>query len=159
LPEYLEEPLVRTYSPKPSDIDRAWHVVDADGLVLGRMCAEVARVLRGKHNPRFAPHFDMGDHVVIVNAAKVVMTSDKAGKKLYYRHSGHPGSLTSRTYAELLATRPEETVRRAVRGMLPKGPLGRRTLKKLKVYAGPAHPHTAQDPQPLPLEGARSRPA
>jgi large subunit ribosomal protein L13 len=159
LPEFLEEPLVRTYSPKPGDIDRAWHVVDADGLVLGRMCAEVARVLRGKHNPRFAPHFDMGDHVVIVNAAKVVMTSDKAGKKLYYRHSGHPGSLTSRTYAELLATRPEETVRRAVRGMLPKGPLGRRTLKKLKVYAGPVHPHTAQDPQPLPLEGARSRPA
>jgi large subunit ribosomal protein L13 len=150
---------VRTYSPKPSDIDRAWHVVDADGLVLGRMCAEVARVLRGKHNPRFAPHFDMGDHVVIVNAAKVVMTSDKAGKKRYYRHSGHPGSLTSRTYAELLATRPEETVRRAVRGMLPKGPLGRRTLKKLKVYAGPVHPHTAQDPHPLPLEGARSRPA
>ena len=93
------------------------------------------------------------------NAAKVVMTSDKAEKKLYYRHSGHPGSLTSRTYAELLATRPEETVRRAVRGMLPKGPLGRRTLKKLKVYAGPDHPHTAQDPQPLPLEGARSRPA
>jgi large subunit ribosomal protein L13 len=148
---------VRTYSPKPSDIDRAWHVVDADGLVLGRMCAEVARVLRGKHNPLFAPHLDMGDHVVIVNAAKVVMTSDKAGKKLYYRHSGHPGSLTSRTYAELLATRPEETVRRAVRGMLPKGPLGRRTLKKLKVYAGPDHPHAAQQPRPLELESARRR--
>ena len=146
---------MRTYSPKPSDIDRAWHVVDADGLVLGRMCAEVARILRGKHKPLFAPHFDMGDHVVIVNAAKVVMTSDKAGKKLYYRHSGHPGSLTSRTYAELLATRPEETVRRAVRGMLPKGPLGRRTLKKLKVYAGPAHPHAAQQPQPLDLADAR----
>jgi large subunit ribosomal protein L13 len=159
LPESLEETPLRTYSPKPSDVVRAWHVVDADGLVLGRMCAEVARVLRGKHKPLFAPHVDMGDHVVIVNAAKVVMTSDKAGKKHYYRHSGYPGSLTSRTYAELLATRPEETVRRAVRGMLPKGPLGRRTLKKLKVYAGPAHPHTAQDPQPLPLAGARAHPA
>jgi large subunit ribosomal protein L13 len=159
LSESWKKPPLRTYSPKPGDVDRAWHVVDADRLVLGRMCAEVARVLRGKHKPQFAPHVDMGDHVVIVNAAKVVMTSDKADKKLYYRHSGHPGSLTSRTYAELLATRPEETVRRAVRGMLPKGPLGRRTLKKLKVYAGPAHPHTAQDPQPLPLEGARARTA
>ncbi|HWC38838.1 MAG TPA: 50S ribosomal protein L13 [Acidimicrobiales bacterium] len=150
---------MRTFSPTPADVDRAWYVVDADGLVLGRMCSEVARVLRGKHKPTFAPHFDMGDHVVVVNAAKVVMTSDKADKKLYYRHSGYPGSLTSRTYAELLATRPEETVRRAVRGMLPKGPLGRRTLRKLKVYAGPDHPHAAQDPQPLPLEDARSRPA
>ena len=155
----LKELSVRTFSPKPSDVDRAWYVVDADGLVLGRMCSEVARVLRGKHKPVFAPHVDMGDHVIVVNAAKVVMTADKADKKLYYRHSGYPGSLTSRTYAELLATRPEETVRRAVRGMLPKGPLGRRTLKKLKVYAGPEHPHTAQDPQPLPLEDARSHPA
>ena len=150
---------MRTYSPKPTDIQRDWYVVDAEGLVLGRMCAEVARLLRGKHKPTFAPHVDTGDHVIVVNAAKVVMTSDKADKKLYYRHSGYPGALKSRSYADLLATRPEETVRRAVRGMLPKGPLGRRTLKKLKVYAGPAHPHAAQDPQPLPLESARPLPS
>jgi large subunit ribosomal protein L13 len=150
---------VRTYSPKPTDVDRAWYVVDAEGLVLGRMCTEVARVLRGKHKPVFAPHVDMGDHVVVVNAAKVVMSSDKAEKKLYYRHSGYPGSLKSRTYAELLASRPEEAVRRAVRGMLPKGPLGRQTLRKLKVYAGPEHPHAAQHPQPLLLDAARFNPA
>jgi large subunit ribosomal protein L13 len=150
---------VRTYSPKPTDVQRDWYVVDAEGLVLGRMSAEVARLLRGKHKPMFAPHLDTGDHVIVVNAAKVVMTSDKADKKLYYRHSGYPGALKSRSYAELLATRPEETVRRAVRGMLPKGPLGRRTLKKLKVYAGPTHPHAAQDPQPLPLESARPLPS
>jgi large subunit ribosomal protein L13 len=150
---------VRTYSPKPTDVDRAWYVVDAEGLVLGRMCTEVARVLRGKHKPVFAPHADMGDHVIVVNAARVVMSSDKAEKKLYYRHSGYPGSLKSRTYADLLAIRPEEVVRRAIRGMLPKGPLGRRTLRKLKVYAGAEHPHSAQHPQPLPLDAARFNPA
>jgi large subunit ribosomal protein L13 len=146
---------VRTFSPKPSDIQRAWHVVDADGLVLGRLATEVARVLRGKHKPIFAPHVDTGDHVIVVNADKVVLTSDKAEKKLAYRHSGYPGGLTSRTYRQLLDTKPEEVVRRSVRGMLPKGPLGRKQLKKLKVYAGPAHPHSAQQPQPLSLEQAR----
>jgi large subunit ribosomal protein L13 len=146
---------VRTYSPKPADVQRAGHVVDAEGLVLGRLATEVARLLRGKHKPIFAPHIDTGDHVVIVNAAKVVLTSDKADKKLAYRHSGYPGGLKHRTYGELLATRPEEVLRRAVRGMLPKGPLGRRQLKKLKVYAGPAHPHAAQQPQPLEIAGAR----
>ena len=148
---------MRTFSPKPSDIQRAWHVVDADGLVLGRLASEVARVLRGKHKPVFAPHLDTGDHVVVVNAAKVVLTSDKAEKKLAYRHSGFPGGLKHRSYADLLARRPEEVVRGAVRGMLPKGPLGRQQLKKLKVYAGPAHPHEAQQPQPLDLARARAR--
>src|SRR4051812_43987509 len=151
-PARQREAPVRTYSPKPSDIQRAWHVVDADGLVLGRLATEVARVLRGKHKPIFAPHVDTGDHVIVVNADKIVLTSDKAEKKLAYRHSGYPGGLRSRTYRELLDTRPEEVVRRSVRGMLPKGPLGRQQLKKLKVYAGPAHPHAAQQPKPLSIE-------
>jgi len=149
---------VRTFSPKPSDIQRAWHVVDADGLVLGRLATEVARVLRGKHKPIFAPHLDTGDHVIVVNAAKIVLTADKAGKKVAYRHSGYPGGLRSRTYADLLERKPEEVVRRAVKGMLPKGPLGRQQLRKMKIYAGPDHPHAAQQPQPLELPAAR-RPA
>ena len=150
---------MRTYSPKPSDIHRAWHVVDADGLVLGRLASEVARLLRGKHKPTFAPHVDTGDHVIVVNAAQVVMTSDKASSKMAYRHSGYPGGLRSRSYADLLATRPEEVVRMAVRGMLPKGSLGRRMLRKLKVYAGPEHPHGAQGPSPLLLPAARANPS
>ena len=146
---------MRTYSPKASDIQRAWHVVDADGLVLGRMASEIARILRGKHKPVFAPNVDTGDHVIVVNAAKTVLTSDKGDKQIIYRHSGYPGGLKQRTYGELLATKPEEGVRRAVRGMLPKGPLGRRMLKKLKIYAGPTHPHDAQRPTPLSIEHAR----
>ena len=146
---------MRTFSPKASDIQRAWHVVDADGLVLGRMASEVARVLRGKHKPIFAPHVDTGDHVIIVNATKVVLTSDKSEKRLVYRHSGYPGGLKKRTYGDLLAAKPEDAIRRSVRGMLPKGPLGRRMLKKLKVYAGPAHPHAAQQPRPFTIEHAR----
>ena len=146
---------MRTYSPKAPDIQRAWHVVDADGLVLGRMASEIARILRGKHKPVFAPNVDTGDHVIVVNAAKVVLTSNKGDKQIIYRHSGYPGGLKQRTYGELLATKPEEGVRRAVRGMLPKGPLGRRMLKKLKIYAGPAHPHEAQQPKPLSIEHAR----
>jgi large subunit ribosomal protein L13 len=146
---------VATYSPKPTDIQRAWHVVDADGLVLGRLSTEVARVLRGKHKPIFAPHMDTGDHVIIVNASKVVLTSDKAGKKLAYRHSGYPGGLKQTTYTDLLASRPEEAVRKAIKGMLPKGPLGRQMLRKLKVYAGPTHPHSAQQPRSLDIAGAR----
>ncbi|MGH9102506.1 MAG: 50S ribosomal protein L13 [Acidimicrobiales bacterium] len=146
---------MRTYTPKASEITRAWHVIDADGLVLGRLCTEVASLLRGKHKPTFAPHLDTGDHVVVVNAAKVVMSAGKADKKLAYRHSGYPGGLTSRSYADLLARRPQELVRRSVKGMLPKGPLGRHMLRKLKVYAGPTHPHAAQTPQPHELPGAR----
>ncbi|MGH9281935.1 MAG: 50S ribosomal protein L13 [Acidimicrobiales bacterium] len=146
---------MRTFSPKPADIQRAWHVVDAEGLVLGRLSTEVARILRGKHKPIYAPHVDTGDHVIVVNAAKVVMTADKASKQLAYRHSGYPGGLRSLSYEVLLATRPEEVVRRAVKGMLPKGRLGRQMLKKLKVHAGPTHPHSAQKPQPLEVAGAR----
>ena len=144
-----------TFSPKPSDITRSWHVVDAEDLVLGRLATEVARLLRGKHKPIYAPHLDTGDHVIVVNAAKVVMSAGKAEKQMVYRHSGYPGGLRAQTYAELLASRPDEAVRRAVRGMLPKGTLGRQTLRKLKVYAGPAHPHAAQKPQPFDLSAAR----
>ena len=148
-----------TFSPKPSDIHRAWHVVDADGLVLGRMATEVARVLRGKHKPIFAPHMDTGDHVVIVNAAKVVLTSDKAEKKDYIRHSGYPGGIRRQNYGDMLATKPEEVVRRTIKGMLPKGALGSQMLRKLKVYSGPDHPHSAQQPAPLDLSDARYVPA
>ena len=144
-----------TFSPKPSDITRSWHLVDAEDLILGRLASETARLLRGKHKPIFAPHMDTGDHVIVVNAAKVVMTAGKAEKLRVYRHSGYPGGLRSQSYAELLAQRPEEAVRRAVRGMLPKGTLGRQMLGKLKVYAGPTHPHAAQKPEPLHLSAAR----
>jgi large subunit ribosomal protein L13 len=136
-------------------VQRAWHVVDADGLVLGRLSTEVARILRGKHKPIFAPHLDTGDHVIVVNAAKIVLTADKASKKLAYHHSGYPGGLRATKYVDLLAAKPEEAVRKAVKGMLPKGPLGRAMLKKLKIYAGPNHPHAAQAPQELLVEGAR----
>ncbi|MFN0092643.1 MAG: 50S ribosomal protein L13 [Acidimicrobiales bacterium] len=146
-----------TYTPKASDIQRSWYVVDAEDLVLGRMATEVARVLRGKHKPMFAPHADTGDHVIIVNAAKVVLTSGKAQSKLLHRHSGYPGGLKTRTYAEQLAERPADAVRHTIRGMLPKNRLGRQMLRKLKVYAGPVHPHTAQQPQPLELARARAR--
>jgi len=144
-----------TFTPKPEEIKRSWHLIDAEGLVLGRLCTEVASLLRGKHKPIYAPHLDTGDHVVVVNAAKVTMTAGKAEKVRVYRHSGYPGGLRSRTYGDLLATQPEEAVRSAVRGMLPKGSLGRKMLTKLKVYAGPTHPHAAQNPQPHQLPGAR----
>ena len=140
-----------THSTKPSDVTRAWHVVDADGLVLGRLSTEVARLLRGKHKPIFAPHLDTGDHVIIVNAARVTMTADKAEKSFHHQHSGYPGGLRSTSYRHLLDTRPEEVVRRSIKGMLPKGPLGRQMLRKLKVYAGPAHPHQAQKATPYEI--------
>ena len=147
--------LVRTFSPKVSEIQRTWYVVDADGLVLGRLASSVAAILRGKHRPYFAPHVDTGDHVIIVNADKIIMTSDKAAAKLAYRHSGYPGGLRSTTYAELLAEKPAEMIRRSVRGMLPKNTLGRQMLGKLQVYAGPDHPHSAQKPETLELPQAR----
>jgi len=146
---------VRTFSPKSSDIVREWHTIDADGLVLGRLATEVATLLRGKHKPIFAPHVDTGDHVIVVNAAKVVLSANKSEDKMAFRHSGYPGGLKATSVAILLATKPEEVVRRAVAGMLPKGALGRRMLTKLKVYAGPDHPHAAQAPKPRPLERAR----
>jgi len=147
---------VRTFSPKSTDIVREWHTIDADGVVLGRLATEVASVLRGKHKAIFAPHVDTGDHVIVVNAAKVVLTSGKAEHKLSYHHSGYPGGLRAVTYASLLETKPEEVVRKAVRGMLPKGTLGNQMLSKLKVYAGPDHPHAAQMPKPRSISRARS---
>jgi large subunit ribosomal protein L13 len=146
---------VSTFSPKPGDITRAWHVVDAEGLVLGRLATEIATILRGKHKPIYAPHMDTGDHVIVINAAKIVLTSGKAEKKIIYRHSGYPGGLKEQTFQHLLETKPTDAVRRAVRGMLPKGALGRQMLKKLKIHAGPTHPHAAQQPQTLLVERAR----
>lgn len=146
---------MRTYSPKASEITRKWWVIDAEGLVLGRLSTEAARLLRGKHKPTFAPHMDMGDHVIIINAEKVVLTANKADQKMVYRHSGYPGGLKSRTFAEAQALKPEESVRRAVRGMIPKNRLGRQMLTKLKVYAGPNHPHSAQMPEALDIAAAR----
>jgi large subunit ribosomal protein L13 len=148
---------VRTFSPRPVDINRTWHVVDADGMVLGRLATRVATILRGKHKAIFAPHVDTGDHVIVINAAKVVMSAGKADKKFVYRHSGYPGGLKAASYADLLVTRPEDVVRRTVRGMLPRNRLGRQQLSKLKVYAGPEHPHEAQQPQVLEIPGARAR--
>jgi large subunit ribosomal protein L13 len=146
---------VRTYSPKASEITRKWYVIDAEDLVLGRLSTEAARILRGKHKPTFAPHLDTGDHVIVINAEKVVLTADKAEKKVVYRHSGYPGGLKARTFAGAHAAKPEESVRRAVRGMLPKNRLGRQMLTKLKVYAGPNNPHSAQKPEPLEIAAAR----
>ncbi|MEL6891570.1 MAG: 50S ribosomal protein L13 [Actinomycetota bacterium] len=146
-----------TYSPKASEITRDWHVVDAEGMVLGRLCTEVARILRGKHKAIYTPHIDTGDHVVIINADKVVMTSGKAERTMKYRHSGYPGGIKSESYAKLHARKPADAVRQSVRGMLPKGPLGRQQLTKLKVYAGPDHPHGAQQPSPLTFDHAKAR--
>ncbi len=143
---------MKTYTPKASEITREWYVVDAEGMIVGRLATEVARVLRGKHKPIFAPHIDTGDHVIIVNADKVVMSgAGKAEAKRVYRHSGYPGGIKSASYAELLDRKPAEAVRQTVRGMLPKGRLGRQQIKKLKVYAGPDHPHAAQKPEPMTL--------
>jgi large subunit ribosomal protein L13 len=146
---------LRTYSPKPDDITRAWHIVDADGLVLGRLATEVAAVLRGKHKPTFAPHVDTGDHVIVINADKVVLTSGKADLKMAYRHSGYPGGLTATSYADLMVDRADDVVRNAIRGMLPKNRLGRQMATKLRVYRGEEHPHTAQSPIPMEIPGAR----
>ncbi len=146
-----------TYSPKASEITRAWHVIDAEGMVLGRLCTEAARLLRGKHKPIFAPHMDTGDHVVIVNADKVVLTSGKAEREMVYRYSGYPGGLKSESYQHLLDRKPAEALRLSIAGMLPKGPLGRQMITKLKVYAGPDHPHAAQNPTPVVLKKAAAR--
>ena len=140
----------KTYSPKPSDIDRAWHVVDATNLPLGRLASEVAQILRGKHKPIYAPHMDTGDYVVIVNADKIRVTGNKFKDKLYYRHSGFPGGLKTTNFEKLQQQSPELILERAIKGMLPKGPLGRAMFRKLKVYAGPEHNHAAQ--QPIALE-------
>jgi large subunit ribosomal protein L13 len=142
---------VRTYSPKPGDVQRQWHVIDASDVVLGRLATQTATLLRGKHKPVFAPHVDMGDFVIIVNAGKVALTGNKRETKVAYRHSGYPGGLRRIPFSELLEKRPERAVEQAVRGMLPKNSLGRQMLKKLKVYAGPEHPHGAQLPTPFEI--------
>lgn len=141
-----------TYSAKNSDNENRWYVVDADGAVLGRMATEIARRLRGKHNPIFTPHVDTGDAIVVINAEKVRLTGKKWDDKLYHRHSGYIGGLKSVNAKTLREKKPEELVRNAVRGMLPKNRLGRALLKKLKIYAGPEHPHTAQQPEPLAIK-------
>ena len=142
---------MRTYTPKPGEITRQWHVVDATDVVLGRLASQVAALLRGKHKATFAPHVDTGDFVIVVNADKVALTGAKAEQKLAYRHSGHPGGLRATNYTELLATNPRRAVEKAVAGMLPHNSLGRKQLTKLKVYAGPEHPHAAQQPQPFTI--------
>jgi large subunit ribosomal protein L13 len=146
-----------TYSPKASEITRAWHVIDAEGMVLGRLCTEAARILRGKHKPIFAPHIDTGDHVVIINADKIVLTKGKSGQKQVWRHTGYPGGIKSETYSNLLNRNAAEAIRGSVKGMLPHGPLGRQQIKKLKVYAGPEHPHAAQNPVVLEIPAAKAR--
>jgi large subunit ribosomal protein L13 len=149
---------VRTFTPKAADITHDWHVIDADGAILGRLATEVATLLRGKHKPIWTPNLDTGDHVIVTNASKLAISPKKATDKVYWRHSGYPGGIRSESLEHLLARNPERVVKLAVRRMLPKGPLGRRMLRKLRVYAGPTHPHHAQQPieRPLP-ERARAR--
>ncbi len=142
---------MRTFTPKPGDIERRWHVIDASDVVLGRLATQSAVLLRGKHKPIFAPHVDTGDFVVIINAGKVALTGNKREQKLAYRHSGYPGGLRSVSYTELLDKNPQRAVEKAIRGMLPKNSLGRQMLTKLKVYAGPEHPHLAQKPVPFEI--------
>ena len=150
---------MRTYSPKPGEIDRAWHVIDATDVVLGRLASQVATLLRGKHKPVFAPHVDTGDFVIIVNAAKVALSGNKLHDKKAYRHSGYPGGLRAFSYGELMEKNPERAVEKAVRGMLPKNALGRKMLTKLKVYAGPDHPHQAQMPEPFEITQVAQQPS
>ena len=143
---------MKTYVATPATRQRDWYVVDAEGRTLGRLATRIADALRGKRKPEYTPHIDTGDFVVVVNAEKIVVTGSKLESKRYYRHSGYPGGLRSRTLAEMLERRPEEVIRKAVKGMLPRNRLGRAQLTKLKVYAGPDHPHAAQQPQPFELE-------
>lgn len=138
---------MRTYTPKPGDVTREWHVIDATDVVLGRLAVQAATLLRGKHKTTFAPHVDTGDFVIIVNADKVALTGSKREQKMDYRHSGFPGGLRATSYSELLESNPRRAIEKAVKGMLPHNKLGRQQLKKLKVYAGPEHPHAAQQPQ------------
>jgi large subunit ribosomal protein L13 len=145
---------MKTYSAKPGEISREWYLVDADGQTLGRLATLIADTLRGKRKPVFTPHVDTGDFVVVVNAEKIVVTGNKLDQKMYYRHSGYPGGLKSRSLREQLERRPTEVLRVAVKGMLPKNRLAKQQLTKLKIYAGPEHPHASQNPQPLNLENS-----
>jgi len=143
---------VKTYVATPANRERSWVLVDASGKTLGRLATQIADVLRGKRKPEYTPHVDVGDFVVVINASRVAVTGNKREQKRYYRHSGYPGGLRSRTLGDQLERRPEEVIRRAVRGMLPRNRLARKQLTKLKVYAGPDHPHAAQKPEPLEIE-------
>lgn len=142
-----------TFSIKQADIKRDWYIVDASEQVLGRLASEIAFRLRGKHKPEYTPHMDTGDYVVVINAEKIKVTGNKQEDKTYYSHSGFPGGIKSINFNKLLAKKPQSIIEKAVKGMLPKGPLGRQMFRKLKVYAGAEHPHTAQQPQPLKIEG------
>jgi len=142
---------VPTYQPKPADVTRQWHVIDATDVVLGRLATHAATLLRGKHKAYYAPHLDTGDFVVVINAGKVEMTGNKREQSRVHRHSGYPGGLTSVSYDEVLNTRPERIIEKAIKGMLPHNTLGRQMLSKLKVYAGPTHPHQAQSPVPFEI--------
>ncbi len=136
-----------TYMAKPANVDRKWYVIDAEGVVLGRLASQVALMLRGKHKPTFTPHVDTGDFIIVVNTDKIVLTGNKLNDKIYYHHTGHPGGLKETKYRDLMATKSEFALKKAVRGMLPKGPLGNKMFKKLKVYAGAEHEHAAQKPE------------
>ncbi|KIU03969.1 MULTISPECIES: 50S ribosomal protein L13 [Frigoribacterium] len=144
--------MTRTFSPKPADVQPNWLIIDANDVVLGRLASHVAALLRGKHKPTFAPHMDMGDFVIVINADKVALTGSKLAEKLYYRHSGYPGGITATTYSEMVEKHPTRAVEKAIRGMLPKNSLGRAQIKKLKVYAGAEHPHAAQQPTVYTLD-------
>ena len=145
---------MKTYHAKPGEVTREWLVVDATGISLGRLASRIALILRGKHRPQYTPHIDTGDFVIVVNASKVRLTGNKLQDKMYRRYSGYPGGLTEIPASKVLENHPQRLVESAVRGMLPKGPLGRKLFRKLKVYAGPAHPHQAQHPQPLAIPDA-----
>ncbi|MDZ7725425.1 MAG: 50S ribosomal protein L13 [candidate division KSB1 bacterium] len=142
---------MKTYSPKPKDVERKWYVIDAEDLALGRLACKVAHIVRGKHKPMWAPHADVGDYVIIVNADKVKLTGRKAQDKVYYHHSGYPGGIKATPIWRMQERKPEFVVQKAIRGMLPRNRLGRKLLKHAKIYKGEAHPHTAQQPEPLTL--------
>ena len=144
--------MTRTFSPKPADVQREWLIIDATDVVLGRLASHAAALLRGKHKTTFAPHMDMGDHVIIVNADKVALTGSKLTQKMAYRHSGYPGGLTATSYQDLMEQNPVRAVEKAIRGMLPKNTLGREQMSKLKVYSGSEHPHQAQQPKPYSID-------
>jgi large subunit ribosomal protein L13 len=146
---------IKTYTPKPEDIQREWFVIDAEGQTLGRLATQIAQILRGKHKPIFSPHVDVGDYVIVINCEKIRVTGRKLDQKLYYRHSGYPGGLRTVTLRQLLDRFPERVIRLAVRGMLPRNKLGRKMIKKLKIYQGNTHPHEAQQPKVYEIEASR----
>lgn len=143
---------MKSYMARPAQVERRWHLIDAEGQTLGRLASEIARLLRGKNKPQYTPHVDTGDFIVVLNAEKVSVTGKKAEQKVYYRHTGRPGGLKETSYEVMLERKPTEILRKAVRGMMPRTRLGRQQFKKLKIYAGPEHPHEAQNPQPYEVE-------